>query len=489
MTIGKKIAAGYGLALGVLVALGGLSYWSTTRLVRNNARVERSYKVLASLEALLSLLKDAETGQRGFLLTGKKSYLKPYHEARASLDTQLQDLRDLFANDPDQQLALRDVKSLMDRKLEEMALTIQQREKDTDGKQEGLRQALVIVEKDEGKKLMDEIRHIVNDRMAPVERERLAERSAGAEASATATIYTVLLGTPVAIVLVSLGGFLIARSITGPIRDTVGQLTATSAEILASTSQQASGAREQAAAVAQTVATVNQVTQTSEQAAQRARCVGDTFQRTAETGKAGRQAIEESLAAKRHVQGQVETTAENILALAEQAQAIGEIIATVNDIAEQTNLLALNAAIEASRAGEYGRGFSVVAAEVKALAEQSRKATVQVRHILGEIQKATNKAVLSTEEVTRGVAQAIRLGTQASETMAVLADALSTTAQAATQIVASAGQQATGMAQIHQAIQNIDQVTRQNLAAMRQAEQAAQNLNDQGARLSGLLTR
>jgi methyl-accepting chemotaxis protein len=278
------------------------------------------------------------------------------------------------------------------------------------------------------------------------------------------------------------------ESLLGSVRETVAQLTTTSAEIVASTSQQATGAQEQAAAVAQTVATVTEITQTSEQAAQRARGVGDTFQRTVETGKAGKQALENSLAAKRHVQTQVESTAESILALAEQAQAIGEIIATVNDIAEQTNLLALNAAIEASRAGEAGRGFSVVAAEVKALAEQSRKATVQVRHILGEIQKATNKAVLSTEEVTRGVGTAIRLGTQASETITALADALSSTAQAAVQIVASAGQQATGMTQIHQAIQNIDQVARQNLVAVRQAEQAAQDLNQLGTRLTGLLT-
>src|SRR5207237_31828 len=131
-----------------------------------------------------------------------------------------------------------------------------------------------------------------------------------------------------------------------------------------------------------------------------------------------------------------------ILALAEQAQAIGEIIATVNDVAEQTNLLALNAAIEASRAGEHGKGFSVVAGEVKGLAEQSKRATAQVRQILGEIQKATNAAVLSTEEVTKGVAAAGRVAGQAGEAIRELAEALGEAAQAATQIVASAGQQA-----------------------------------------------
>ena len=119
----------------------------------------------------------------------------------------------------------------------------------------------------------------------------------------------------------------------------------------------------------------------------------------------------------------------------------------MNDIAEQTNLLALNAAIEASRAGEHGQGFAVVAGEVKALADQSKKATAQVRQILGEIQKATNAAVLSTEQGTRDALNATKVVSQAGETIHALADTLSQTAQAATQIVASAGQQATGMVQ------------------------------------------
>ena len=130
-----------------------------------------------------------------------------------------------------------------------------------------------------------------------------------------------------------------------------------------------------------------------------------------------------------------------------------------------------------------------MASEVKALADQSKKATVQVRQILGEIQKATNKAVLSTEEVTRGVAVAIQLGTQAGETIAALAQTLTDTAQAAAQIVASAGQQATGMVQIHQAMKNISQVARQNLTATRQAEQAARDLNALSTQLSAFISK
>jgi methyl-accepting chemotaxis protein len=270
------------------------------------------------------------------------------------------------------------------------------------------------------------------------------------------------------------------------VREAISKLASTSAELLASSTQQAAGGREQAAAVSQTVATVDEVSQTADQVAQRAKKVGEAVQRNLESGRAGRKVVEESAAALRAVQEKVESTAANILALAEQAQAIGEITATVTDIADQTNLLALNAAIEASRAGEQGKGFSVVAGEVKALADQSKKATAQVRQILGEIQKATSTAVLSTEEVTKGVVSATKVADQAGATIKALHDTLGEAAEAAAQIVASASQQAIGMNQIHQAMKNIDQVTRQSSVAMQQAEQAAQNLNVLGNRLAEL---
>jgi methyl-accepting chemotaxis protein len=127
-----------------------------------------------------------------------------------------------------------------------------------------------------------------------------------------------------------------------------------------------------------------------------------------------------------------------------------------------------------------------VASEGKVLAEQSKRATGQVRQILGEIQKATNAAVLSTEEVTKGVAAAIRVADQSGQTIQDLADSLERAAQSAAQISASAGQQVTGMTQINQAMTNIDQVARQTLVAMRQAKQAAQNLNVLGTELTKL---
>jgi methyl-accepting chemotaxis protein len=275
----------------------------------------------------------------------------------------------------------------------------------------------------------------------------------------------------------------INRAVSDPLRDTSAVLATSAAEILAATTQQASGASETSAAVAQTVITMDEVAQTAEQAAQRARVVADSAQRTAEIGKAGRRAVDESSSAMASVKEQVESIAESILALAEQAQAIGEIIATVNELAEQTNLLALNAAVEAARAGEQGRGFAVVAAEVKSLAGQSKKATVEVRRILGEIQRATSAAVMTTEQGTKQVTATVKQVTEAGETIRALAEAVGDAVQAAAQIVASAGQQSAGLAQVRQAMSNIHEATQQNLASTKQAERAAEDLNATGARL------
>jgi methyl-accepting chemotaxis protein len=486
MTIGKKIVAGLTLALAALVFISALSYWSTNRLIDNNGWVEHTYKVLTSLEALRSGLKSVETGQLGFILTGQERSLAPYTEARASIDRCLADLGKLTQDNESQQHALDELRPLVTGRLEAAERTIQLRRKDEGSRQgEGYQEAVQMIADGRGADLMDRIREIT-ERMKAEEGKLLADRTNQANASGRATLFVVALGTPLTLLVVFGGGLLLARSIVKPLREAIARLTTTSAQLLAGTSQQATGVQEQAAAVSQTVATVDEITQTSEQAALRARGVGDAVQRTLDIGQAGRRAVEESIASLSKLQDQVEEMAESILSLAEQAQAIGDIIATVNDIAEQTNLLALNAAIEASRAGEYGRGFAVVATEVKTLADQSKKATVQVRQILGDIQKATNKTVLATEEATRGVTSTIKLGTQAGETIAALADTLADTARAASQIVASAGQQATGMLQIHQAMKNIDMVAKQNLAAMRQAEQAAQDLNELGTRLAAL---
>jgi methyl-accepting chemotaxis protein len=271
------------------------------------------------------------------------------------------------------------------------------------------------------------------------------------------------------------------------VRQAAAGLEGTVRKILASTGQQAQEAQEQAALVSETMASVSEVAQTARQSAEEADGVAQAARRAEEVGSSGRQAVESSITAMDDVRSQVESIAENILTLAERAQAIGEIIATVSDLAEQTNVLALNAAVEASRAGEHGKGFAVVATEVKSLADQSKKATSQVRQILGEIQKATNGAVLATEKGTKSAGTAADVVSQAGDTIKQLSGTIAESARKAVKISASSSQQATGIAQLSDAVKNIEQVTRQSLIAIQEIEQEAQNLNALSVELARLV--
>jgi methyl-accepting chemotaxis protein len=262
------------------------------------------------------------------------------------------------------------------------------------------------------------------------------------------------------------------------IHDAATNLNSSAAKILAATTQQASGASEQSAAISQTTTTVDELKTIAEQSVTRAQDVAGASQRTVEVSHAGQRSVGEIIKSMREIKVGVEGIAENILALSEQTQQIGDIIATVNDIASQSNILALNASVEAARAGEYGKGFAVVAVEVRNLAEQSQQATAQVRTILSDIQKATNATVMATEEGTKGVDAGVHLTEQAGDAIAQLAAVIQESAQAAAQMVAGGRQQSTGVEQVALAMQNINQTTVQSLASTRQAEKAARELNE-----------
>lgn len=270
-------------------------------------------------------------------------------------------------------------------------------------------------------------------------------------------------------------------------RDTAGRLNAAAAEILAAVTQQAAGSSQQSAAIAQTSTTIDEVRTIAEQTAQRAQGVADTARRTAKVSHAGQEAVALTIGGVQEVKEKVETIARNILALSEQAQTIGQIIAAVNEIAAQSNMLALNAAVEAARAGEAGKGFAVVAQEVRVLAEQSRAATVQIKELLTEIQQGVNAAVMATEEGMKGTDAGMRLAGEAGLALQRLAESVAESSQASTQIAAAAGQQLTGVEQIGMAMGSIHQVTAQSVAGTQQVERAAGELNELAGQLRELV--
>lgn len=267
------------------------------------------------------------------------------------------------------------------------------------------------------------------------------------------------------------------------VQEAGNNLAAASSEILAATTQQASGASEQAAALVQASATIDEVRTIAQQTAQRAQGVAEMAQRTAAVSQAGQDAVDNTIASMAEARQQVEELSGDILALSAQTESIGQIVAAVNELAARSNLLALNAAVEAARAGAAGRGFGVVAGEVRSLAEQSREATGQIRAILAQVQKGVQAAAATAEQGMQKTALGVQVAGEAREAIRRLAADIRASVQAAAQIAAAAEQQATGIEQITVAMQNIQLVTTQTVASAQQSEQEAEELNALAGRL------
>lgn len=566
--VGTKISAGFGITLAVFVIVGAVSYRSVTKQTEAAAWVAHTREVQNQLTELLASLQDAETGQRGYVITGVDSYLAPHADGTARAEEIRRHLAQLVEDNPRQQGRVATLASLIADKFAELQQVIDVR------KARDFAAAQSIVLTDKGKKTMDSIRSVLKD-MNSEEEDLLKARASLAEADAREAKLTILLGTLIALILAGLAGLLITRNIAGPLKnltglaeritagdlssavtvnersDEVGALTrafermtrflrtmagaaeqiaagdlranlqpqspndvlgnafvrmtdnlrkqiggvvegaavlgSAASEIVASTAQLASGASESAAAVTETTTTVEEIRQTSQLASQKARAVADSAQKSVQISHAGRKSTEDAAAGMGRIRTQMEAIAESMMRLSEQTQTIGQIIATVEDLAAQSNLLAVNAAIEAAKAGEHGKGFGVVAQEVKSLAEQSRQATDRVRTILSDIQKATTAAVMATEQGGKAVEAGGKQTELAGESIAALAGSVTEAAQAATQIAASSQQQLVGMDQVAGAMENIKQASTQNVASAKQLETAARNLNDLGQRLKQLV--
>ena len=266
------------------------------------------------------------------------------------------------------------------------------------------------------------------------------------------------------------------QGITEEIQQALKRVDDDTQAILGATSRQIAMANEQDAVVTETTATVNEVRATVTETAERAQSVAETAQVSVDVSRTGTEAVTEAVSGMELIRRRVEDIADNILVLSEHTQQIGEIIATVNSLADQSKMLALNASVEAARAGEEGKGFAVVALEVRNLADQNRDATVQVREILSEIQRATNAAVMVTEEGSKGVDAGQLLVNRAGESIRDLSHAIEDAATAAMQIAASTRQQTIGMDQLTQAMRTIKHSTAEMVTSTMQVESSVQRL-------------
>jgi methyl-accepting chemotaxis protein len=523
LTIGQKIAAGYSAALLIMAVIGIGAYRNTEHLVENANWVTHTHQVLAEAENILFALVEAEGGVRGYVVAGDERYLQPY-ETLGTVAGRWNTLRELTADNPAQQSRLDRLQPLLDSRRALLKETVELR------RTKGFDAGAQVIKSDKGRELMSEIRNLIVALQGD-EQNLLRQRDQQAKASAQATLQMILYGSILGLVLVAVLGVAIHRSIARPLaefhrfvtavgegdltqasaldggdelgrlaqglnrmvsglKDVAGQtrgvtenLNSAVVEILASAKQQAASTGERVAACQETNATMQQVSQSCLQMAEKAKQVAATAEAISIASHSGLETVQNTNRSMESIREQAEAVAENVIALSEKTQMVGEIVATVNDIAEQSHLLALNAAIEAAAAGEHGRSFSVVAGEIKNLADQSKEATVQVKSILGDIQKGINSSVLLTEEVVKRVELGKRLADQAASTTREMTSSIQESVQAFQQIRAGTNQQQIGFEHVMQAVKDIGQSSEQAAASTRQMERSAADLAALGQQL------
>jgi methyl-accepting chemotaxis protein len=264
------------------------------------------------------------------------------------------------------------------------------------------------------------------------------------------------------------------------------ELSRAAGELLGSSHEQASGATEQASAVSQVSTTIEELGSTARQIALAAEQVAEAARQTLENLSDGQDAVDRSIQAMDRIRGRVQDVSARVLNLGARSQQIGEIIDLINDLSDETHLLALNAAIEAAGAGEHGRRFAVVAAEVKSLANRALAAAKEVKGVIAEIQQATNAAVLAAEEGGKEVERGVDLAHSAGQVMDAIVMVAERTAQSSAEINLATAQQQSASEQVVETMREIADVARRTAAGARQVQDAAQRLTATANRLHGV---
>ena len=255
------------------------------------------------------------------------------------------------------------------------------------------------------------------------------------------------------------------------------RLAQSSSEILSATEQQASGSAEQAASISETTATMEELAATYRQIADNANQVVNMAEASLGSAESGQQAVMNTLSAMEDIKTRSQASANKILSLGERSQQIGQVLEIINSIADQTKILALNAAIEAARAGEAGKGFSVVAVEIRKLAESVVDSTGEIGTIMTEIQSSANELVIATEQELKQVQGGVDLAHVTGESLDQILEMVEQTTVAAKEISAATQQQKSATDQVVKAMREVAAVAQQTAAGGRQVAGSAELLS------------
>jgi methyl-accepting chemotaxis protein len=276
-------------------------------------------------------------------------------------------------------------------------------------------------------------------------------------------------------------------NVIGRIAESSAQLASASEQLSASSTQIAEGADRQSGQTAQVATAMEEMNATVIEVAKNSQQVSESARSAQHIALDGGKVVEQAISAMQEVSESTEVTADTIKKLGRSSEEIGTIVSVINDIADQTNLLALNAAIEAARAGEQGRGFAVVADEVRKLAERTTKATKEISGMINTIQSETGKAVDAMAEGTQKVENGVTLANQAGDALKQIVTGVENVTDMISHIATSAEEQSSTTDEISRNMDSIAEVAKSNVSAIGEVANATNEMARLASELKDLV--
>lgn len=558
-TITRQILAGYIVSLLFLVVLGLVVFKVSKDMFAAFEERRQSNLVIAEAARTLSLLQDAETGQRGFIITGADRYLEPYTQATEQLPDALEQLRRITVAAGRDGSSISSLQTAIENKLDELKETIDLR------RSSGFEAAVAVINGDTGKKQMDRIRGIL-DTIKSDEQKASAASNERAKAGEAVIQKLILIGVPVCAIVMLAAGILTARSISRPVHamataagriaegdlgvaiprdalteeiqklaksftamvaslrqsaslseriasgdltvkvapqsdlDIVGQaqqgmvgklselveqvqrsgvqVNSSAVQIAATSKQQQSTATEMASTTTEISATAKEMSATAAELLKAADSVNAVSQQLSSLAASGKEGIERMGAIMKQITEASSSITTRFGEMNDKAGNIGSVVTTITKIADQTNLLSLNAAIEAEKAGEYGRGFSVVASEIRRLADQTAASTLDIEQMIKEMIASVSAGVMGMDKFSEEVRRSGREVAEVSSQIDQMIEEAQSLAPSVESVYEGMRAQTQGATQISDALAQLGDAARQTADSVRDSNRAVEQLNE-----------
>lgn len=467
LTFGQRLTAGLGFTAVLALLIVVVAVLAQNRVVSSkDAIINVNAQRVLDGQKLHLAIEAKGSASRAFFITRDERFLAEMERARYGFSEILAMLKRTAATDEDLRLAadLEQTEAAHHETLEAVAALARRNSPEVN-------QAF----QDRVLPSREEVDRVI-DAFISYEQSRLNEaRNASTQAAQSANRLVAAIG--VTIVAASLlVGFVLSRKLGTQIGSAVALVRSSSAELQATANQQATGAKEQATAMSQITTTMSELLATSRQIAESSQRVARIALQTAEAARAGGGTVDRGTESIATIRKQVDLMVSNVLDLGKGAQQIGVVLDIVSELAEQTNILAINATIEAAGAGESGKRFSVVADEIRNLADRVATSTKEIRALIDGVRSSANTTIMVTETGSKAVDAGAVQFREITVAFKQIADLVVTTTEAAREIELSTKQQSTAVEQVNMAIASVAEATRETETGSSQTVQTASQL-------------